>query len=180
MEDVKPPGPSAAAAEASRPYGRFSGPYGRPLHPLLALLAAGAWVCSLPFDAVAHRADTAWIYARAAYLLIGAGLVVGSVAALLGLFDLFTVPRGTRAFATGVRHLLVMVVTLALFGASYLIRGDSGFAWHEPAPDTALVLSGLGLVTLAIGAWLGQKLAYAFGIRVALDEDRLQGFEPAD
>jgi uncharacterized membrane protein len=171
------PDPDLAMAAASRPFGRWSGSYGRPVHPLLAMLAIGAWVCSVPFDVIALKADTAWIYARAAYLLIGGGVAVGLVAALVGLFDLFTVSRGTRAFETGVRHLLVMVVTLALFAASYLVRADSGFVWHDPAPTSALVLSGVGLVTLAAGAWLGGKLAYTYGVRVALDEDRLKGFE---
>jgi uncharacterized membrane protein len=175
-----PPAPEVAMASASRPYGRFSGPYGRPLHPLLAMVAIGAFVSSVPFDLIALRADAAWIYARAAYLLIGGGVAVGVAAALIGLFDLFTVPRGTRAFQTGVRHLLAMVTTLGLFAGSYLVRAGSGFVWHDPAPIAALVLSSLGLVTLAVGGWLGGKLAYTFGIRVALDDDREKGFEPAD
>jgi uncharacterized membrane protein len=165
-------------ASASKPFGRWSGPYGRPLHPLLAMVAIGAWVCSIPFDLIAWKADAAWIYARAAYLLIGGGVVIGSVAALIGLFDLFTVTRATRAFETGVRHLLLMVATLALFAGSWLVRADSGFVWHDRAPTSALVLSGLGLVTMTFGGWLGGKLAYTFGVRVALDEDRLKGFEP--
>jgi uncharacterized membrane protein len=174
---LTPPDPEVGMAAASRPYGRFSGPYGRPWHPLLAMVAIGAWVCSVPFDLLAFKADAAWIYARAAYLLIGGGVVIGIVAGLLGLFDLFTVPRGTRAFRTGTQHLLVMVTTLALFAGSYLLRADSGFVWHDRAPTAALALSAAGLVTLAVGGWLGGRLTYAFGVRVALDEDRLKGFE---
>ena len=166
-------------AAASRPFGRLSGAYGRPVHPLLAMVAIGAWACSVVFDLIAFRADAAWIYTRAAYLLIGAGVAVGSLAALAGLFDLFTIERGTRAFRIGVRHLLLMLATLALMAGSWLVRGDSGFVWHDRAPTRALLLSGLGLATMVVGGWLGGRLAYGYGVRVALDEDRVAGYEPA-
>jgi uncharacterized membrane protein len=167
-------------ALASQPFSRLSGRYGRPLHPLLAMVAIGAWACSVPFDLIALKADAAWVYARAAYLLIGGGVAVGMVAAVVGVLDLLTVARGTRAFETGVRHLVVMAATLALFTGSTVLRAGSGFVWHDPAPLPALLLSGAGLVTMAIGGWLGGRLAYTFGVRVALDEDRLEGFEPDD
>ena len=159
--------PTRAMVEASRPYHSLVGPHGRPLHPLLARLAVGSWVLSVPFDVIALRADTAWVYARFAYLLIGAGLVVGAIASLAGLFDLFMVRRATPAFATGVRHMLAMLASLTLFGFSFRLRVDSGFAWHDAAPASALVLSIAALVCLAAGVVYGSRLVFGHGVRVA-------------
>ncbi|MBL8774586.1 MAG: DUF2231 domain-containing protein [Acidimicrobiales bacterium] len=164
-------------AQAAQPGGPWAGRYGRPLHPLVASVAIGAWVCALGFDLISQLADTAWVYARGAYVLTGAGVAVGVVAATIGLADLVRVPRDTPAFRTGVRHLLAMDTCLVLFAVSFLIRRGSDFEWHDPVAPLPLVVSLIGLSVLAFGVWLGTRLAYGYGVRVSLEADRLAGFE---
>lgn len=175
--DTPAPDPEEALATASRPGGIWAGWYGRPVHPVVASVAIGAWVCALGFDLISQVADTAWLYARGAYVLTGAGVGVGIVAATLGLADLVRVPRDTPAFRAGVRHLLAMDACLVLFAVSFLIRRGSDFEWHDPVSPVALGASVLGLIALAVGIWLGTRLTYTYGVRVAVDEDRLEGFE---
>ena len=163
--------------QAARPAGPWAGPYGRPFHPLVAAVAIGAWVCALGFDLISHVADTAWVYARGAYVLTAAGVGAGLVAAMVGLADLVRVPRDTPAFRTGIRHLLCMDGCLALFSVSFLLRRGSDFEWHDPVDPLPFAISLLGLVLLGAGAWLGSRLAHTYGVRTAVDEDRLRGFE---
>lgn len=170
--------PDEGLAQAARPGGVWAGPYGRPFHPLVAAVAVGAWVCAFGFDLVSQVADTAWVYARGAYVLTGMGVGVGLVASVLGLADLVRVPRDTPAWRTGIRHLLCMDACLVLFAVSFLIRRSSDFAWHDPVAPAPLLLSVAGLGVLAAGTWLGLRLAHTYGVRVAVDEDRRRGFEP--
>ncbi|HMQ27377.1 MAG TPA: DUF2231 domain-containing protein, partial [Acidimicrobiales bacterium] len=122
-------------------------------------------------------ADTAWVYARGAYVLTAAGVGAGLVAAMVGLADLVRVPRDTPAFRTGIRHLLCMDACLVLFAVSFLIRRGSDFEWHDPVAPLPFAISLLGLVLLAAGVWLGTRLAHTYGVRTAVDQDRLRGFE---
>lgn len=163
---------------AARPVSVLAGPYGRPFHPVAAAVAIGAWVCAFGFDVLSRLADVAWIYERGAYVLTGAGVAAGVVAAMLGLADLVRVPRGTPAFTTGLRHLVTMDVALVLFAVSFLIRHGSSWEWHEGTASLPLGLSVVGLAVLGFGTWLGLTLASTYGVRVAEEPDRLRGFEP--
>lgn len=179
-EDEPPPPPVEGLAQASRPRSRVGGPGAHPFLPVLLGTATGAWASALAFDAVSFVSSTEWVYARGAWLLTGIGVAVGLVASFAALSDLLGIPRGTIAFRVGVRRLLALDVALVLFTVSFLVRNASDFAFHDPSPVLAVVLSVLGLAALAVTHWLGGTLTYRYGVRVALDEERLEGFEPAD
>jgi uncharacterized membrane protein len=157
----------------------LAGPNGHPFHPLVAGVAVAAWGASVAFDLLSHVADQAWAYARGAYVLTGAGVGIGVVAAVLGLIDLLGVPRGTRAFRHGVRHLVAMDVALACFAISFALRRRSDFAVHDAVEPLPFLLSLVGLAALATGVWLGHQLAYGYGVRVSTAEVRREGFAEA-
>jgi len=94
--------------------------------------------------------------------------------------DLVRVPRGTEAFRTGIRHLLLMDATLGLFAVSFLLRRGSAFGVDDPVGTAPFVLSVAGIATVALGAWFGLRLAYTHGVRVRVGHLRLEGFEPTD
>lgn len=174
--DGGPDNPAAGIRAASRPAGWWAGPYGRPLHPLVAAVAIGAWVCASGFDLISLVADTAWVYARGAYVLTLTGVTAGVAATLVGLADLTRVPRDTPAFRTGIRHMLAMDVCLVLFAASFLVRRTSDFAWHDPVAPAAIALSVAGLGALLVGMWHGLRLSYTFGVRAVEEPDRRRGY----
>src|SRR3954463_13216753 len=86
----------------------LAGPYGHPFHPILVTIPIGAWIASLVFD-IASRVATGGSQAmvNASHWLILVGAVGAAIAALFGLMDLLTIPRGTKAFATGLTHMLL-------------------------------------------------------------------------
>jgi uncharacterized membrane protein len=180
VDDGPPPPAAEGMAQASRPSTWLAGPAGHPFQPILVALAMGAWVSSFGFDLISLVADTAWVYARGAWVLTGLGTGAALVGAFAALLDLLGVPRGTVAFRCGVRRLLTLDAALFCFAVSFLVRNGSDFEFHDHAPTLAIALSVLGLVALAATTWLDGTMTYTYGIRVATDEERQKGFEPVD
>jgi uncharacterized membrane protein len=159
--------PDLLVREAKDPISPVAGPYGHPFHPIFVTIPIGAWVCALIFD-IATRVDANGSPAlvEAAYWLVGIGIIGALVAALFGLMDLLRIPRRTRAFATGLTHMTLNLIVVALFVANFVWR-------HADYDELArvrvgqLVLSAVAIAILAVSGWLGGTLAYHFGVRVA-------------
>ena len=164
-----------AQRDGKQPLTKLAGPYGHPFHPAAVTVPIGAWVCSFIFDIVSRSAETPFIYSRGAYWLIGIGIVGALVAAVLGVLDLLAIPRGTKAFRTGLIHAALNDVVLVLFFISFLIRRDGPF---EETSTGLIVLSAVALGLLGVSGWLGGKLAYRYGVRVARDADQAEALVP--
>jgi uncharacterized membrane protein len=165
---------SDMTVDAKHPVTAAAGPYGHPFHPMLVTLPIGAWTMSVVFDVVrlAGGEDRSW--AVGAFWLVVFGILGAGAAAVFGLLDLLAIPRGTRAFATGVPHMALNVAALGLFAASALSRAgtlDSG-----DVPGVATALSLVAFVVLGASGWLGGKLAYHYGVRVADEATQAEGF----
>lgn len=170
-------GAEARRRAAKVPTSPAAGPVGGPLHPLVVSIPIGAWVLSFAFDLAAHAANEELVYARAAFWLIGAGIVGGVAAAATGALDLLAIPRGTRAWRTGVRHLVLSDVVLVLFVVSFLLRRDDSLQAADPG---VMALSVVALALLAASAWLGLRLAFRYGVRVADEDTQRAGFALVD
>jgi len=164
---------------AKEPVTAVAGPYGHPFHPILVTLPIGAWISALVFD-IATRVDSNGSPAlvEGAYWLIGIGILGALVAAVFGLLDLLSIPRGTRAFSTGLLHLGLNLVVVAIFVVNFFWRAGN---YDELSKVKAgqLVLSAVGIAILAVSGWLGGKLAYHFGVRVADEATQAEGFRHA-
>ena len=178
-----PPAVNLPVQEAKRPRTLLAGPYGHPFHPILVTVPIGAWVASLIFDIAGGftsgpsgadyaGGDDVWV--KGAYWLIGIGIVGAIVAALFGLLDLLAIPRHTRAFRTGVTHMVINLTVVVLFAVSFLLRRDH--LDEGDATVSAVVLSIVGLALLGVSGWLGGKLAYRYGVRVADEATQAEGF----
>jgi len=128
----------------------------------------------LGFDVLSRTADDGADFARGAYWLISIGVVGALVAALFGLLDFLSIPRGTQARRVGVFHLIINLTVVALFVASFIWRADRDA--YQPTSAGLFVLSGIALVLLAVSGWLGGMLAYRYGVRVADEEAQLDGY----
>ena len=179
-EEDSPLPVAEGVVQAADTAGRFTGPLRHPFLSFALAVAAGAAACSLAFDALSFASSTEWVYARGAWLLTAIGVAVGIVAAFLALADLLVLSRGTVAFRTGVRRLLALDAALVALSASFVIRHSSDFRFHDATAVPAVVLTVLGLGAMAVCLWLSDTLTHGYGIRVALDEERRKGFEPAD
>ena len=162
------------SAAAKRPVSALlTGPYGHPFHPILVTIPIGAWVASFVFD-IGSRAAAASYLVRASVWLIVIGLIGAVAAATVGLLDFFTIPPGTPAFRTGLIHLVLnLAITVAYVVNVVWRRGsDSGQVAVGP-----IVLSLVSLGALMISGYLGGKLAFRYGVRVAEEHDQAEGFE---
>ncbi len=154
----------------------LAGPYGHPFHPILVTVPIGAWVCSLVFDIASQAVDEPGFLARGSEWLIGIGVVGALTAATIGFLDLIAIPSGTRAFGTGLVHMTLNVIVTAAYIANFVWRqGD----YERPAAVGAgpLVLSAVSIAVLAVSGFLGGKLAYRYGVRVASQEHQAEGFQ---
>ncbi|MEV4742272.1 DUF2231 domain-containing protein [Streptomyces sp. NPDC049555] len=153
----------------------LAGPYGHPLHPILITVPIGAWVASLVFDIASHLTGDPGFLTRGSQWLIALGVIGALAAALVGLLDLRVIPSGTPAFRVGITHMaLNLLVTLAYAG---------DFAWRRAAQPPAqavrpamLALSAVALALLGISGYLGGKLAYRYGVRVADETTQAEGY----
>ncbi|WP_182909709.1 DUF2231 domain-containing protein [Microbispora sp. H13382] len=177
--------------EAKRPVSAvLAGPYGHPFHPMLVAVPIGAWVASMVFDLVSRFAPDPGFLAEGSKWLIAIGVLGALAAAMAGFLDLFAIPAGTPAFRTGLLHMGLNLVITAAYAA--------GFLWRQagPAADTAagtaagtaadtaagpvalgpLLLSAGSLALLVVSGYLGGKLAYRYGVRVADEVTQADGF----
>ncbi len=163
---------------AKRPLTPIAGPYGHPFHPILVTLPIGAFVSSLVFDLGTRLEapnERALIYGS--YWLIAIGIIGALIAAVFGLLDLLTIPRDTKAFRTGLVHLACNVTVVVLYVVNLLLRKDD---WDTASKVSAaqILLSIVALAVLAFSGWLGGRLSYRYGVRVAREEDQADGFVP--
>ncbi|HZX04644.1 DUF2231 domain-containing protein [Kribbella sp.] len=163
-----------ALEQAKRPRSIIAGPYGHPFHPILVTVPIGTWVASIVFDIVA-LADAAEekAFSEGAYWLIGIGIVGAVLAAVFGLIDLLAIPRGTRVFRTGLTHMALNLIVVVVFVVDFAVRAGQGY---ENASTAGLVLSLVALALLGVSGWLGGRLAYHYGVRVASEGTQSEGY----
>ena len=135
--------------------------FGHPIHQMLIVFPLGLLATAFFFDIgwmATHRGGLA----VAAYYMIAAGIIGGLAAALFGLIDWLSIPRGTRARAIGVWHGLGNVVVVTLFAASWWLRRGT----VETPPTGAFVLAGTAVAIALVTGWLGGELVDRLGVGV--------------
>jgi uncharacterized membrane protein len=166
---------TSAQVRSKRPRTVLAGPYGHPFHPIAVTIPIGTWVASLVFEIIGLAAGVPTPYAIAARVLILIGLVGAVAAAGLGLLDFLQLAPGTVAHRTGIRHMALNLGVTALFLVILL-------AWWLTTPDIvpvwAFILTIVGLAALGLSGWLGGRLAYHYGVRVADEGTQAEGFAP--
>jgi uncharacterized membrane protein len=164
--------------QAKHPVTMLAGPYGHPIHPILVTIPIGAWIASLVFDIASHVAHGGGFLAQGSLWLIGVGIVGALAAAGAGFLDLYVIPVRTRAYRTAVVHMTLNLAVTAAYAVGFAWRLGS---YHHPRPVGAgqIVLSVVSLVALAVSGYLGGKLAYRYGVRVADEATQASGYTQA-
>lgn len=169
---------TSTPARAKQPITKAAGPYGHPFHPILVTIPIGAWVASFIFDIISRiNSAGSRSLVDAAYWLIAIGLVGAVLAALFGLMDLLTIPRGTRALRVGITHMTLNLGLVALFIADFFWRHSNKNFSAAKTPAGQLALSAVGIAFLLLSGWLGGMLAYRYGVRVADEATQAEGFD---
>ncbi|HVL98723.1 MAG TPA: DUF2231 domain-containing protein [Egibacteraceae bacterium] len=168
------PTPTDLHHHAKRPVTVAAGPYGHPFHPIFVTVPIGAWVASLVFDLASFWAEDPQVFTTGALWLIAVGIIGAVVAALFGLLDLVAIPRGTKAFRTGLIHMGLNLTVVVLFAAGFFLR--MGVFDQAPVAPVPLAVSAGALLLLMVSGWLGGKLAYTYGVRVADEQEQTSGY----
>ncbi len=166
--------PTQPHRRTKRPLTIAAGPYGHPFHPILVTVPIGAWVASLIFDLASYWAGESEVFVKASFWLIGLGVLGALVAAVFGLLDLLTIPRGTRTFTTGLAHMALNLTVVAIYTVGFAAR--RGQLEQEAVALAPLTLSIVALALLAASGWLGGTLTYRYGVRVAEEGSQAKGF----
>lgn len=130
---------------------------GLPIHPMLVGFPIVLFAATIVLE-LAHIGTLDASYYRAAMVANIAGVLMALLAAIPGAIDLFSLSTGSAARATGIRHALLNVLTVALFTISgvMLFRG-----WTASALDAHLPLAFgmIGIVSMTYAMALGHALA---------------------
>jgi uncharacterized membrane protein len=120
---------------------------------MLIVFPLGLLATAVAFDIAALvSGDSSWF--NTAFLVMGAGILCGLLAALPGLAEWVEIPKNTQAKAIGLWHGGGNVVVLLLFAISWFIRHGRA----EVPNNGALVLSFCAIVLALITSWLGREL----------------------
>jgi uncharacterized membrane protein len=162
--------------QAKQPVSRaMAGPYGHPFHPILVTVPIGAWVSSLVFDIASRIVDNPGFLAQGSVWLIAIGGLGALAAALVGFLDLFAIPTGTTAFRTALLHMSLNLGVTAAYAINFVWR-QGGYGEPAGVGTGPLVLSVVSLAALSVSGFLGGKLAYHYGVRVADETTQAQGY----
>jgi uncharacterized membrane protein len=163
-------------ADAKQPVSAaLAGPYGHPFHPILVTVPIGAWVAALVFDIASHVVDRPGFLNQGAEWLIAIGVLGALAAAMVGFLDLFAIPTGTPAFRTGLIHMGLNLAITGAYVANFFWRHGTYTNGHsvEAGP---LALAAVSLALLGVSGFLGGKLAYRYGVRVADEATQAEGY----
>jgi uncharacterized membrane protein len=136
--------------------------FGHPLHPALTDVPLGAWTVALAFDVMAGHTGRKE-YARAAETAVAIGLAGAIGAVVTGVTDWSE--TGGRARRVGLMHGLLNAGSMALYGASFLLR-------RRDQRRAGRNLSYLGYAISMTSAYIGGHLV--FNERVGVDNRPVQ------
>jgi uncharacterized membrane protein len=154
----------------------LAGPYGHPFHPILVTVPIGAWVATLVFDIASYIVGNPGFLTQSSVWLIAIGVIGALLAAMIGFLDLLAIPTGTRAFRTGLVHMSLNLLVACAYIGNFFWRHAS-YGHPVPVGIGPLVLSVVSLATLAVSGYLGGKLAYRYGVRVAGESTQAEGYQ---
>ncbi len=164
---------NTAQERAKRPASAAAGPYGHPFHASVVPVPIGAWVGVLVLDVVSKTARDGTGYFRAATVLLAVGLVGAAVAALFGFMDYSQIAKRTKANRTATIHLTLNLLVIGVLLGSFLGRIDND---ADSTPTVHLLVVAVALAVLGVSGWLGGKLSYHYGVRVADEGTQATGF----
>ncbi len=153
----------------------LAGPYGHPFHPVLVSVPIGAWVASLVFDVASHFATKPAVLAAGSEWLIAIGLVGAIIASLAGFMDLMSLAEGTRAYRTAAAHMVLNLLLIVLYAADFFWRQRT-YGINAPVRTAMLTLSGACVVLMTFSGFLGGRLAFRYGVRVADETTQSDGY----
>ena len=148
---------------------------GHPIHPMVVVFPIALFTVTVA-GLLAFIGTKDSFYYRAALIACTGGVAMALLGAIPGAIDLFSLPKGSPARATGIKHASVALLTVGIFAvtAALLYRNWSSREfvdgmWNLDA-TVPLAIAVAGMVTLVIVGFLGFSLVqtHHVGIKPAL------------
>lgn len=135
---------------------------GHPLHPMLIPFPVAFFVTTLVTD-IAYWKTSNVMWATASTWLVGAGVVMGLVAALFGFTD-FLGSRQIRELRAVWHHMIGNLLAVILSAVNLLVHFRDGAAGVVP---TGLALSFVVVLILLYTGWMGWEMVYRHKVGVS-------------
>jgi uncharacterized membrane protein len=135
---------------------------GHPVHQMLIVFPLGLLAASLGFDVgflSTHNPE----FAIVSFWMVSAGIIGALLSAIFGAIDWWAIPSNTRAKAIATWHGAGNLIVVLLFIGSWIMR--YGVPGYVP-PDSAVLLSGIGVALALITGWLGGELVDRLGVGI--------------
>ena len=139
---------------------------GHPIHPMLVPFPIAYFVGTFACD-IAYWYSGSELWITGSVWLLGAGLVVAALAAIIGLIEV-TGDRQIRELSTVWWHASANVLVVVVEAINWLLRYQQGATIVLP---TGFTLSLVAVVVLLFSGWMGGKLVFAGGVGVADNPD---------
>jgi uncharacterized membrane protein len=132
-----------------------------PIHPMLVPFPIACFVGALLTD-LAYWKTAEMMWADFSAWLLFFGLIMGSVATIVGLVDLLG-NRRIRALAPAWFHMIGNMVVLVLALLNCFVHSRD--AWTSVVP-TGLMLSALTVIVMLFTGWMGWSMVYRHRVGV--------------
>ena len=145
------------APDSNKPSGStssYAALFGHPLHPLLVPVVIGMYVAATLADIGFNRTSDPFWARSASWLLLGS-VLAGLIAALPGLIDLLSIERA-RELSISWYHAAGNGLFLTVAAVNYAERQSD----LQTVSSNQMLLTGTGLVLLAISGWLGGEMTF--------------------
>lgn len=134
-----------------------------PLHPMIVPFPIAFFVSAL-FTDIAYLRTAGAGWAEASMWLLGAGLAMALLAAVLGFTD-FLGERRVRRIREAWLHMIGNLLAVALAAFSFYLRATQGA--EEAVAPAGVTLSAVVAVLLLFNGWMGWALVYRHHVGVA-------------
>lgn len=139
---------------------------GHPLHPMIIPFPIAFLVSTLATDLVfLSTGEAGW--ATASMWLLGAGIAMALLAAVLGFTD-FAGDRRIQRLRHAWLHMIGNLIAVALAAVSFYLRASGGAA--EAVAPAGVTLSAVVVLLLLFNGWMGWELVYKHHVGVADDD----------
>jgi uncharacterized membrane protein len=137
---------------------------GHAVHPMLVVFPLGLLATSVAWD-ICHLATQNAAWGAVAFWTIVAGVIGGLAAAVPGFIDWLAIPRGTRARAVGLYHMVLNLMVVGLFVVSLIARWTAPLGYGT-AGVGRMIWGWIGVAIAVVSAWLGGELVETLGVSV--------------
>ena len=139
---------------------------GHPLHPAVVHIPVGLWPAALIFDLLSRIGSGNNALVQLSFFCIAIGMLAILPAIPSGLADWSEIKKEKPAWKIGLWHMILNLFATVFFAINLGLRAGE-FRTATTVETPALLLSALGVVILAVSAYLGGLMVFDHGINVA-------------